>query len=173
MRASRRHKISEKSLMRPYSRAIIWASAAEPAGGGHGPRDAGARRGAKRHPTLTFLTPVTLINVNRIGLRTRRRHLFVRGRLPVQNGRHVFLRRMLLKFSTCACKSTHKGLIYTKKGGTRPPHLFSVPQRYNIFRRKARSVKIPGGDGNRYAGRTEASPADRAFSGISAPLQDF
>ena len=173
MRASRRHKISEKSLMRPYSRAIIWASAAKPAGGGHGPRDVGARHGAGRRPTLTFLTPVTLINVNEIGLRGRRRHLRARGRLPVQNRRHVFLRRLLLFFSTCACKSSYKGLIYTKKGGTRPPSLFSVPQRYNIFRRKANCVKIPGGDGSLHAGRTEASPADRAFSGISAPLQDF
>ncbi len=109
----------------------------------------GHRRPLKRRPTLTYLTSVTLTNANETGFRPRGRHLFARERLPFQNRRHVFLRGLLLNFSTCTCKSPHNGLIYTKKGGTRPPLLFPVPQRYNIFRRKARSVKIARGYGTR------------------------
>ena len=97
------------------------------------------------HPTLTFLTSVALINVNKVGLYPLGRHLFARGLLPFQHRRHVFLRGLLLNFSTCTCKSSRKGLIYTKKGGPKPPLPLSLMQRYNIFRPKANCVKIAVG----------------------------
>ena len=132
--AAGRGKMTVSTVIRPQGKNIFTRTTAR-------------RRPSKRRPTLTYLTSVTLTNANETGFRPRGRHLFARGRLPVQNRRHVFLRGLLLNFSTCTCKSPHNGLIYTKKGGTRPPLLFSVPQRYNFFRRKARSVKIAHGYG--------------------------
>ena len=119
-------------------------------------RPGGTTRDAFFQPVRDAVPPASGINIfnlgyvkicKEIGVCPLGRHLFARGLLPFSNRRHVFLRGLLLNFSTCTCKSPHNGLIYTKKGGTRPPLLFSVPQRYNFFRRKARSVKIAHGYG--------------------------
>ena len=134
--AAERGKITVSTVIRPQGKNFFARATAR-------------KRPSGRRPTLTYLTSITLTNANKADFRPRGRHLFARGLLPFQHRRHVFLRRLLLIFSTCACKSPHNGLIYTKKGGTRPPLLFSVPQRYNIFRRKARSVKTGRGYGTR------------------------
>ena len=88
----------------------------------------------------------------------RGRHLFACGLLPFQNRRHVFLRELLPFFATCTCRLSHNRFIFMKKGGLKPPLLYPVPQRYNIFRRKANCVKMTGREKCRLVGCRNRPP---------------
>ena len=94
--------------------------------------------------TLTYLTSVTLINVNGIGLRLLGRHLFARGLLPFSSTWHVKFFRSSPDFSTCTCKWHLQAACLHEKRRYETASPVLLMQRYEIFSPKARNVKSTG-----------------------------